>query len=280
MLIAQITDTHIVEKNNHWLGEPSTRTRERLIKVVAYLNELKAKPDVVLLTGDASDTGTAEAYRHLTEILQPLKMPLYLIPGNHDCRKEMRKAFSTRSYMPSEGFIHYAINEYPVRLIGLDTHVEGEDFGHICEKRFIWLSERLKEENEKPTLLFMHHPPVKTGHKVFDSINCLMPPHFDQLIKRQENIIGIITGHYHHLCITTYGAKLCFIAPSVAANHYFANPQEDAFVTALELEDPAVALHRWESGNGLTSHVVYLRDQNRRIDWSCIKNEKNAGNSS
>jgi hypothetical protein len=40
MLIAQITDSHIVAKGEHWLNEPSTKTSERLRKVVNYLNQL------------------------------------------------------------------------------------------------------------------------------------------------------------------------------------------------------------------------------------------------
>jgi Icc protein len=271
MLIAQITDTHIVEKNKDWLSEPLTKTRERLTKVISYLNQLDPLPDAVLLTGDASDTGTEAAYSHLKELLRPLKASLYIIPGNHDSREEMRKAFSIQPYMPPEGFIHYAIDDYPVRLIGLDTHVPGEDFGRICEARLNWLEQTLTREDKKPTLIFMHHPPVKTGTKVFDNILCLASPKFEELIEKNSHLLGIVTGHYHHLCVASFGSKVCFIAPSVAPVHFFAHPQDD-HVTALELEDPAITFHKWHGGNLLTSHVVRIKDEKRRIDWSLIKN--------
>jgi 3',5'-cyclic AMP phosphodiesterase CpdA len=70
MLIAQITDSHVVEKEKDWLKEPLTKTNERLAKVVAHLNALHDKPDVVLFTGDLSDTSTPEAYTHLKELLK------------------------------------------------------------------------------------------------------------------------------------------------------------------------------------------------------------------
>jgi 3',5'-cyclic-AMP phosphodiesterase len=269
MLIAQITDTHIVDKHKHWMSEPLTKTSERLEKVVAYLNALNPIPDVVLLTGDISDTGTEASYHHFKELVQPLKIPLYVIPGNHDSPQEMRKAFAKYSYMPSEGFIHYAIDDYPVRLVGLDTHVPNQSYGRLCKDRFSWTVQAL-HSNEKPTLLFMHHPPVKTGTKLFDTMNCSVPKEFETLISRQSNFLGMITGHYHHLCVASYGGKLCFIAPSVAPVHYFANPQDDG-VTALEIEDPAITLHKWHGGNVLTSHVVRLKEQYHRIDWSLIK---------
>lgn len=43
--------------------------------------------------------------------------------------------------------------------------------------------------------------------------------------------------------------------------------------TALELEDPAITLHQWQSEGVMTSHVVYLKKQNHRIDWSSLKNK-------
>jgi len=171
MLIAQITDTHIVAKGEHWLNEPSTKTSERLRKVVNYLNQLSPLPDVVLFTGDASDTGTKASYHHLRELLEPLQAPFFIIPGNHDCREELIQAFSGCVYMPKEGFIQYVINDFPVSLIGLDTHVSGKDSGNICEQRFSWLKMAMRTNN-KPVLIFMHHPPTKIGHKLFDSINC------------------------------------------------------------------------------------------------------------
>lgn len=270
MLIAQITDTHIVEKDTHYLSEPSTCTRERLMKVVAHLNGLNPAPDVALLTGDASDTGTSMAYSHLKELLKPLNIPIYIIPGNHDNRDEMRKSFSQTDYMPAKGYIHYVIDNYPVRLIGLDTHVPDEPFGRICEERLYWLEEVLNDEKERPTLLFMHHPPVKTGTKLFDQINCSVPQKFIELIKNNDNILAIVSGHYHHFCVSSIAGKPCFIAPSVAPVHYFAAPHVDE-VTALELDDPAITLHQWHGGNTLSSHIIRLKECHDRIPWSMIK---------
>jgi Icc protein len=275
MLIAQMTDTHIVDKNEDLFFEPLTKTKERLSKVIAYLNEMNPLPDALLFTGDASDTGTQASYCHLKEIMEPLKIPFYVIPGNHDCRKEMRKAFLKYSYMPKEGFIHYVINEYPIRLIGLDTHVPGEAYGHICEERLFWLNQILGTDKEKPTLIFMHHPPAKTGCKVFDRIGCFTHPEFERLLSSQSHLLGMVTGHYHHLCVTSFANKLCFIAPSVGPIHYFANSQDED-VTALELEDPALTLHQWHGGNILTSHVIRLKEQHFRLDWSTIKKKSHS----
>lgn len=270
MLIAQISDTHIVSKQKHWLGEPLTEIDRRLSRVIDYLNSLDPAPDVVLLTGDLTEEGDASAYRYFRELISSLKIPLYVIPGNHDLREEMRTAFINESYMPRQGFIHYAVDDYPVRLIGLDTLVEGEDYGYLCEERLFWLEQTLRAVLEKPTLIFMHHPPAKTGSKVFDNMICLASPKFEKLMMENKHFLGIIAGHYHHLCVSSFGSKLCFIAPSVAPVHHIAHPTDD-HVTALELEDPAVTLHLYQEGNALISHMKRIKGKYERIDWKIIQ---------
>ncbi|MBS0625391.1 MAG: phosphodiesterase [Verrucomicrobia bacterium] len=266
MRIAQITDAHIVGKNQHWYTH-ETKIAERLKRVIAHLNEMDLPPDIVMLTGDATDLGEPEAYEHLRELLKPLKAPLYVIPGNHDKREAMRGAFSDASYMPKEGFLHYAIETYPVRLIALDTLVEGEGHGLMCEERISWLEKTLKAEPKKPTLIFMHHPPVRTGWKLFDKILCKADPRFEELVRENSQVVGVFTGHYHHLCISSFAGKPCILAPSIAPVHYFARPEDDE-VTALELEDPAITMHEWLGGQTVTSRIVRVKEGIIRLDWA------------
>jgi len=178
MIIAQITDTHILPKGQVWMHRPEAEVNERLKLVVQHLNNLNPRPDVLLLTGDATDKGDEEAYEHLKEILKPLLIPVYVIPGNHDDREKMRKAFSNESYMPETGFIHYVIDDYLVRLIALDTLVPNEDYGLLCKERLLWLEEKLKTNPTKPTLLFMHHFPMEVGQKCIDDIICRVEGEF------------------------------------------------------------------------------------------------------
>lgn len=271
MLIAQISDTHIVQKGSHWVSEPATETDDRLVQVVSFINELNPLPDVVLLTGDATDFGDHSAYEHLKELLQPLKIPLFAIPGNHDLRENFRTAFQSESYMPKHGFIQYAIEDFPLRLIGLDSLVEGKGHGLLCEERISWLIKTILANSEKPALLFFHHPPFKTGMKIFDEIICNFPSSFESFIRNNQQIVGIICGHYHHLCLSTFGNKPCFIAPSVAPVHYIGHPLDEE-VSAIELEDPAVTLHRWNpETHTLVSHVRRIKKDYKRLDWNIIK---------
>jgi 3',5'-cyclic-AMP phosphodiesterase len=167
--------------------------------------------------------------------------------------------------MPKLGFLHYAIEDFSIRLIGLDTLVEGEDYGQFCEQRLSWLEKTLESAHKKATLIFMHHPPIKVGAKAFDTkYTCYSVPGFEDLIRKDDSVLGIVAGHYHHLCASAFGGKSCFVAPSLAPTHYFAHPDDDD-PTALELDDPAITLHKWLGDNAVSTHVVRIKPSYRRI---------------
>lgn len=267
MLIAQITDSHIVPKGTHWQDQPSTEIDLRLMRAIEFLKDANPRPDVCLVTGDLTDAGDRESYRYFQELVRPLSIPLYVIPGNHDIRDEMRKNLIDHPYIPKHGLMNYCVDDFPVRLIGLDTHVEGEDFGFVSEETVLWLGETLQKAPKKPALLFMHHPPVKVGAKIFDELYlCRCDPRFEALVRQFESILGIVAGHYHHLLVSSFGGKPCFAAPSLAPTHYFVHP-DDPGPVALELDDPAISLHRWMGGDAFATHVVRLKENYRRLPY-------------
>ncbi len=265
MIIAQISDTHIVPKGQAWKSLPETKVAARLTLVVNSLNSLTPKPDIVLLTGDTIDDGGKAAYDHLKEILRPLSMPLYVIPGNHDEREDMRLAFEKESYMPRHGFIQYVVDSHAIRLIALDTVVPGETYGLLCQERVGYLKRSLQENTEKPTLIFMHHPLIEVGQKVVDHVKCFTPEGFEGLIGSFSNIIGIIAGHNHTPCMTRFGNAPYFIAPSVAPSFHFFEEEGNSHSTTIDLAHPSFVLHKWRKGFHLLSEVIQAVEPEERL---------------
>ncbi len=169
MLIAQITDTHI--KLPGKLAYKKVDTAAMLERCVQELLALKPQPDLVLLTGDLVDLGRPEEYEHLKSILAPIKQRIIAIPGNHDERAAMRDAFRSGGYLPVDGkFLQFALDEYPLRIVGLDTLIPGQGGGELCAERLAWLDRTLAEKPNAPTLVLMHHPPFVTGIGHMDKI--------------------------------------------------------------------------------------------------------------
>jgi Icc protein len=108
MRIAQITDLHVVARDR--LCYRKVPTNEQLAQAVAHLNSLEPRPDVVIASGDLTDHGRAEEYGVLREILAELRIPIFVVPGNHDHRDVMRSELADHRYMaaPGSGFINYA----------------------------------------------------------------------------------------------------------------------------------------------------------------------------
>ena len=79
MILCQITDLHIKPERKLAYGVVDTATM--LERCVAQIVRLPQRPDAVIATGDLVDGGTPAEYALLRELLSPLTMPLYLMPG-------------------------------------------------------------------------------------------------------------------------------------------------------------------------------------------------------
>src|SRR5438270_7111098 len=119
MIVIQLSDPHIVAPGELLYGRVDTA--EFLARSVAEINRLDPLPDVAVMTGDLVDHGNPAEYEHLRRLLAPLAMPIFVIPGNHDAREPLRAEFAGDGYLPAHGFLQFAIEDYPVRLVALDT---------------------------------------------------------------------------------------------------------------------------------------------------------------
>jgi len=256
MMIAQITDMHI--KPEGVLAYGRFDTAPYLGRAVEHLLALKPRPDVVLATGDLVDGGLPEEYRRLHDLLTPLSMPVYLIPGNHDNREALAAAFTDHAYLPrGRRFMQYVVEGHPVRLIALDTLDPGRVGGLLCAERLSWLAARLEEAPARPTLIFMHHPPFVTGIAQMDAHGLANAGEFAEVIRRHPQIERIVAGHLHRPIQSRVGGTLASTAPSTA--HQVALDLEEQPL-AFTMEPPACQLHVWSAETGLVSHTSYIGD--------------------
>ncbi len=253
MMLAQLTDLHVRPE-----GVPSSRVvetnamTERALRAVAAL---RPAPHAVLVTGDLTDCGLAEEYRLLQAMLaRHLSMPVYVIPGNHDRRAEML------AHLPGlredGGFLHYTVEDLPLRLIMLDTVVPGAGHGELCPRRMAWLEARLAEAPGRPTMIAMHHPPFRCGIAHMDRIALREPERFAALLARHPQVERVISGHHHRAITARIGHAIASIAPSVA--HQVELDLSETAPAAFVLEPPAYQLHHWSAEDGVVSHTAYV----------------------
>ena len=256
MIIAQLSDPHVVLPGEMLYGR--VETAGLLARAAAGLNLLDPLPDIVVITGDLVDKGEPAEYDHLRRLLAPLKMPVFVIPGNHDAREPMRAAFGEAGYLPSAGFLQYVVDDYPVRLVALDTLVPGEGGGELCSDRLAWLDRTLSAEPQRPTVVLMHHPPFLTGIERMDRAGLRGTDAFAAVVARHSQIERILCGHLHRAIDRRFAGTVAGTAPSTA--HQICFDIRSGAPLGFVFEPPGYQLHLWRDGNGLVSHTAVFGD--------------------
>ncbi len=251
MLIAHISDPHVVAPGALLYGRVDTAAM--LARAVADLNSLEPPPEIVVITGDLVDKGEAAEYDHLRRLLAPLPMPVFVIPGNHDAREQLRAAFAGDGYLPRDGFLQYVIEDRPVRLVALDTLVPGEGGGELCADRLAWLDRMLAAKPRQPTAVLMHHPPFATGIERMDRAGLRGTEAFAAIIGRHSQVERILCGHLHRAIERRFAGTVAGTAPSTA--HQIRLDIRSGAPLRLMFEPPGYQLHLWRDG-GLVSHTA------------------------
>lgn len=253
MLIAQISDTHIVERGRKTLGVAPME--DNLARVIAHINALDPRPDVVLLTGDVTDNGTPEQMANAARLLDELDCPHYVIPGNHDTRAALWSQFGGAACPSRSGeFIAYVIDQFDMRLIALDSTIAGAAGAELCAARLAWLEGRLKEAPERPTLIFLHHPPVKCGVLETDQDGFIGAERFGAMVQRYASVERVICGHIHLPTHTGWHGTIVSTCPGMGMRLGLdlSMTKESEFL----LDDPGYLLHHKSDQGVLVSHVI------------------------
>jgi 3',5'-cyclic-AMP phosphodiesterase len=214
MIIAQISDTHIA------LDTPDAD--QRILdfeRAIADINALDPGPDVIVHTGDVVHNGRPDEYAEAVRILAEARAPVYVIPGNKDDRANLRAAFSPRGYVePGSDFIDYAVEDYPVRLIAVDTLNTRSNKGDFCPERAKRLIDLIEAEKRKPIAVLAHHPPfeVTVGP---DPLNFETPEMMERLrraLQRSGRVIAVFSGHVHRGTAGRVGSIPATVVPCIA----------------------------------------------------------------
>jgi 3',5'-cyclic-AMP phosphodiesterase len=251
--IAQISDLHIKPPGSLAYGRVDTA--KALERCVATLNGFRPAPDFVVISGDLADTPTAEEYDYLKGLLQPLKLPFAGIPGNHDSRDLMRAAFPQFGYAGASGPLNQRIEIGGLDLVLLDSSVPGKPYGELEPPTLKWLDTTLLSFVERPALVFLHHPPFRTGIWHMDRQNLLNAGDLAPIIRRHPRIQLIATGHVHRATFTMFAGVPTTICP--APNHAVDLDLDELREPSFKVEPPSFHLHTWFPGEGFGSVVTH-----------------------
>lgn len=256
MLIAQLTDLHI---------RPNGRTANRVVesnimaeKAFRAVQSLRPAPDVVLLTGDLVDTGMSQEYEMLGKLIKRhLNVPVFAIPGNHDHRERFLQYLHPYTRVASDApFVQYCIDDFPLRMIMLDTVVSGKHHGELGPERLRFLDENLMAQPDRPTLIAMHHHPFHSAIEHLDHYQLMDFEAFAEIIGRHPQVAQVICGHTHRAMVSRVANTTVTTAPSTA--HQIELDLSPDAPSGFMLEPPAFQLHVWHSGRNMVTHTALV----------------------
>jgi 3',5'-cyclic AMP phosphodiesterase CpdA len=253
VLLAQLSDLHLGAR---WEG---VDPQPRLEAVIEAVRALPNPVDAVVVSGDLTADGGEEDSQLARRLLDRLEVPVHVLPGNHDLRASLRRAFE----LPGEGDapIDYSVEVGELRLVVLDSIVPGEDRGALGAEQLRWLDEELGRESERPTLLAMHHPPLATGLPEWDEINLVASEReaLAAVVGRHPQLRGIVGGHLHRIAAGALAGCPVLSAPSTYLQMLpdFDPPDFEDDDAVVWTDPPGFALHVLLDGE-LSSQVELL----------------------
>jgi len=179
---------------------------------------------VVIHTGDLVHNGSDEEYRLTKSIMDELRVPYFITPGNRDTVTALIKNFSLHSYQNAEtAFLQYATNVLGYHLIASDTSTGNNNLGFLDFQRLAHLDNLLNEQPERSTVIFMHHPPINlsnSGLLKHEYENYRMVENFSEIIDRHPQVIGILCGHIHRSLTGWINATPLIVMPPLSKSLY------------------------------------------------------------
>ncbi len=244
-LLLQISDPHIGANWND--SDPD----ECLLRAVEAILTLPDRPDALLVSGDLTDNGAPEEYQRVRELLAPLDLPPHVLPGNHDLRGPLREAFG----LPGVGEepVSYAVDLGPLRLVCLDSTIPGAEGGSLDDGRIEWLEATLAEDTGTPTVVALHHPPLRTEIPTFERIGLATDSReaLAEVIARHPQVARIVAGHVHRSIVAELAGRAVVTVPST-----YLQAALDFTAPKLQMcaDPPGFAVHALR-GDSLTTHL-------------------------
>jgi 3',5'-cyclic-AMP phosphodiesterase len=244
-LLLQISDTHL---GADWEGvDPD----EALLRAVEAILALGDRPDALLVSGDLTQNGAPAEYARLRDLLAPLDLEPHVLPGNHDLRAPLREAFG----LPGEGDEHasHVVDLGPLRLVCLDSIVPGAEGGALDEGRAEWLEAALAEAPRAPTVIAMHHPPLRTETPGFERIALAAAGReaLARVLDRHPQVLRILAGHVHRTIVAELAGRPVVTVPSTYLQAALDFSTERI---TMAPDPPGFAIHAFRDGT-LATHV-------------------------
>jgi Icc protein len=192
MKIVQFTDSHLFKDERARLCGMNTTDSLKAVLSEAC-RSIHWPPDLVLITGDITQDESDESYGRLFNLFEPLDVPVFCLPGNHDIPAKLEDILDGPNIHTARQVL---TDTWQVLL--LDSTVYKQDGGFLRQDELNFLDQCLSVHEELNTLVCLHHNAIDTGTPWIDTMTLKNAGEFFAVLDQHDNAKGVLTGHIHH----------------------------------------------------------------------------------
>ena len=212
-----ISDTHMTPPHGGlYTGDDAEHNFRRVIEAARNLD---VAPSFIVISGDLSDRGEVASYVRLACLVAEVEeqgTPVLLALGNHDNRANFYSVFHPDYDPVRQDRYRYSRTIGELRVVVLDSLVEGYGHGHLGAAQLEWLNHELsRPEPRMGTVIVLHHPPVNTGATWVDGFKLNDGDALLEVLNR-HHVQGVLNGHTHYPSVNRFGSTISATAPGVA----------------------------------------------------------------
>ena len=247
MKIIQITDLHLRCDKDYSVFDINTFQSARII--IDHISQVHKDLNALVISGDISDDETSESYSNLLELTDQIDTKIYLMPGNHDSIKEIKKCASigrvkSELYFVDDNWIYFMFN----------TKKDNSPNGLLKQDEIDIFTDMLRKNKDKYFMIFLHHHPVEIGSPTMDKMIIENANILLDLIRKNKSIRGVSWGHIHNVFETNINNAKLFSTPSTC---YQSKPRSETF-TIDKKEKPGYRIIHFSSSGNLETKVVRM----------------------
>ena len=142
-------------------------------------------------------------------------------------------------------------NDYPVRLIALDTFNSVSNKGDFCPERVRHLIDLIDAETTKPIVVFTHHPPfeVMVGPDQLNFETSEKMSRLRRALQHSGRVVAVFSGHVHRAAAGRVGSIPATVVPCTATTRRYGE-----YPAVMKIR-PVYQVHRFDPVWGFASET-------------------------
>ena len=244
--VLHVTDPHLFADSDSSLRGAVTHTT--LADVLGHYQASGWHANLVAMTGDVVQDDSKAAYQRFLDLLSPLGLPVYCVPGNHDVRGVMREMLATPPFFYCDS---KEIGDW--LIVGIDSCIDDDAGGQVAQAEMGRLAGILSTTAAKHVAVCLHHPPLPMGSKWLDQVGLENGDELLQNLALSDKVRIVMFGHVHQEFFAEIGGIKIIGTPSTCRQF---KPGSDEF--ALDDLPPAYRRVELFADGSVSTELIWI----------------------